>query len=305
MRGLEVDDVSRDHTLCGYWRRLSVAIQIWIYYLRAVDGLIFAPLCWQEIASTTLSGSFLCHSQCWQCHFCFLCSICVSRAMARILQSSRAEFHWPRQHMGLIRTILVYGLPLFCSPLLRKLIKSSIECFDGAVLAPTISQIRGTSPNPAVNASLSAPCNVVPPLTFLSLTLLHCTQTVDSYSDGNARAPSVPAQSLRSVWSQLTSCVFNPLINICLATLFRLAANSLWVHNFVNPLQIQMTPFWACTFPHLLLTLRFRRVPLLRRRHGILTGCCLLSLLVFGHRDTLYVSLVRFGWWWWWLLLLL
>ena len=46
----------------------------------------------------------------------------------------------------------------------------------------------------AVNAPQSASCNVVPPSTLLPVTLFYSTQTVDSNLDGNAKAPTVPAQ---------------------------------------------------------------------------------------------------------------
>jgi len=57
-----------------------------------------------------------------------------------------------------------------------------------------VPQIEGSSQNPAANAPQSAPRNIIPPLTLLPLTLLFSSQTVDSNSDGNAQAPSVPAQ---------------------------------------------------------------------------------------------------------------
>jgi len=66
---------------------------------------------------------------------------------------------------------------------------------DGPAPASAVPQIEGLSPNPAANAPQSASRNVVPPLlTLLPLTLLHCTQKVDSNLDSNAKAPSVPAQ---------------------------------------------------------------------------------------------------------------
>ena len=66
-------------------------------------------------------------------------------------------------------------------------------CIDGLARTSTVSQIEGSSPNPA-NAPQSAPRNVAPPLTLFPLTLLDSSQIVDSNSDGNAQAPSVPAQ---------------------------------------------------------------------------------------------------------------
>ena len=57
-----------------------------------------------------------------------------------------------------------------------------------------VPQIEGSSPNPAANASQFASRNVVPPLNLLLLTLLHSMQIVDSNLDGNANAPSIPAQ---------------------------------------------------------------------------------------------------------------
>jgi len=65
---------------------------------------------------------------------------------------------------------------------------------DGPAPTSAVLQIEGSSPNPASNAPQSASRNVVPPLTLLSLTLLYSTQTVNSNLDGNAKAPSVPAQ---------------------------------------------------------------------------------------------------------------
>ena len=52
---------------------------------------------------------------------------------------------------------------------------------------------------------------------------------------------------------------------------------------------------WHHFWPTLSCTLRHRRIPLLRRRHGILTGCRLLSLTISCHRDSRHISLVRFG----------
>jgi len=65
---------------------------------------------------------------------------------------------------------------------------------DGPAPASAVLQIENSSPNPAANAPQSASRNVVPPLTLLPLTLPYSTQTVDSNLDGNAKAPSVPAQ---------------------------------------------------------------------------------------------------------------
>jgi len=65
---------------------------------------------------------------------------------------------------------------------------------NGPAPASAVPQIEGSSPNPAANAPQSASRNVVPPLTLLPLTLLYSSQTVDSNLDGNAKAPSVPAQ---------------------------------------------------------------------------------------------------------------
>jgi len=65
---------------------------------------------------------------------------------------------------------------------------------DGPAPASAVLQIEGSSPNPAANAPQSASRNVVPPLTLLPLTLLYSTQTVASNLDGNAKAPTVPAQ---------------------------------------------------------------------------------------------------------------
>jgi len=65
---------------------------------------------------------------------------------------------------------------------------------DGPAPASAVLQIEGSSPNPAANAPQSASRNVVPPLTLLPFTLLYSSQTVDSNLDGNAKAPSVPAQ---------------------------------------------------------------------------------------------------------------
>ena len=70
--------------------------------------------------------------------------------------------------------------------------------------ASAVLQIEGSSPNPAADAPQSASCNVVPPLTLLPLTLLYSTQTVDSNLDGNAKAPSVPAQ--RVITAHLMRC---------------------------------------------------------------------------------------------------
>jgi len=65
---------------------------------------------------------------------------------------------------------------------------------NGPAPASAVPQIEDSSPNPAANAPQSACRNVVPPLTLLPLTLLYSMQTVDSNLDGNAKAPSVPAQ---------------------------------------------------------------------------------------------------------------
>jgi len=65
---------------------------------------------------------------------------------------------------------------------------------DGPAPASAVPQIEGSSPNPAANVPQSASSNVVPPLTLLPLTLLYSTQTVDLNMDGNAKAPSLPAQ---------------------------------------------------------------------------------------------------------------
>jgi len=54
-------------------------------------------------------------------------------------------------------------------------------------------QVEGSRPNAAANAPQSAPRNVSSPWTLLPLILL---RTVDSNLDGNAQAPSVPAQSV-------------------------------------------------------------------------------------------------------------
>jgi len=61
---------------------------------------------------------------------------------------------------------------------------------DRLAPASAVLQIECSSPNPAANAPQSA----VPPLTLLPHTLLYSSQTVDSNLDGNAKAPSVPAQ---------------------------------------------------------------------------------------------------------------
>ena len=80
----------------------------------------------------------------------------------------------------------------------HKVLLTDLGChewsLDGPVPASAVPQIEGSSPNPAANASQSASRNVVPPLTLLPLTMLYGTQTVDSDLDGNAKAPSVPAQ---------------------------------------------------------------------------------------------------------------
>ena len=60
-------------------------------------------------------------------------------------------------------------------------------------------------------------------------------------------------------------------------------------------LQIPMTTFLAFTFPRLPLTLRFRLIPLSRRRRGIWPGRRSLSLLACGHSDSQHALLVRFG----------
>ena len=64
----------------------------------------------------------------------------------------------------------------------------------GPAPASAVPQIEGSSPNPAANAPQSETRNIVPPLTLLPLTLLYSSQTADSNLDGNAKAPSVPAQ---------------------------------------------------------------------------------------------------------------
>jgi len=82
---------------------------------------------------------------------------------------------------------------------------TEFEChewsIDGPAPASAVSQIEGSSPNPAANAPQSAPRNAISPLTRLRFTLLHSSQTVDSNLDGNAQAPSVPAQ--RVITAQL------------------------------------------------------------------------------------------------------
>ena len=65
---------------------------------------------------------------------------------------------------------------------------------NGPAFASAVPQIDDSSPNPAASAPQCASCNVIAPLTLLSLTLLYSTQTVDSNLDGNAKLPSVPAQ---------------------------------------------------------------------------------------------------------------
>jgi len=50
---------------------------------------------------------------------------------------------------------------------------------DGPAPVSAVPQIEGSSPNPAANASQSAPSNVVPPLTLFSLILPCSSQTVD------------------------------------------------------------------------------------------------------------------------------
>jgi len=75
---------------------------------------------------------------------------------------------------------------------------------DGPAPALAVPQIEGSSPNPPANAPQSASSNVVSPLTLLPLTLLYSTQTVDSNLDGNAKAPSVPAQ--RVITAHLMRC---------------------------------------------------------------------------------------------------
>jgi len=72
---------------------------------------------------------------------------------------------------------------------------------NGPAPASAVPQIEGSSPNPAANALQSASSNVVPPLTLLPLTLLYSKQKIDSNLDGNAKAPSVPAQAhLMRLW---------------------------------------------------------------------------------------------------------
>ena len=75
---------------------------------------------------------------------------------------------------------------------------------DGPAPASAVPQIEGSSPNPAANAPQYASSNVVPPVTQLPLTLLYSTQIVDSNLDGNAKAPSVPAQ--RVITTHLMRC---------------------------------------------------------------------------------------------------
>jgi len=65
---------------------------------------------------------------------------------------------------------------------------------NGPAPASAVSQIEGSSPNPAATPPQSASRNVVPPLTLLPLTLLYSSQTVYLDLDGNAKSPSVPVQ---------------------------------------------------------------------------------------------------------------
>ena len=77
---------------------------------------------------------------------------------------------------------------------------------------------------------------------------------------------------------------------MCSATSLYLAASKLSGYRALNvsrpALQIPITPFLVFTFPRLPLTLRFRLIPLSRRRRGIWPGCHSLSLLACGHSDS-------------------
>ena len=75
---------------------------------------------------------------------------------------------------------------------------------DGPAAASAVPQIEGSSQNPAAKAPQSASRNFVPSFTLLPLTLLYSTQHVESSLDGNAKAPSVPAQ--RVITAHLMHC---------------------------------------------------------------------------------------------------
>jgi len=61
------------------------------------------------------------------------------------------------------------------------------------------------------------------------------------------------------------------------------------------PTDPNYTIFGPAHSEHVPLTLRFRPIPLLMRRHGTLSGHRLLSVLDFDHRNSQHVSMVRFG----------
>ena len=99
----------------------------------------------------------------------------VSRAMARVLQSFRAEFLDFASTWASGQDLA--SQDLWTAPILIALKQADQVLFtefgchewilDGPAPAWAVLQIKGSSPNPAANAPQSAPRNVVPPLTLL------------------------------------------------------------------------------------------------------------------------------------------
>jgi len=122
--------------------------------------------------------------------------------MARFLQSSRAEFidlasTWaPGQ--DLTHPDQWSAPVLLALKQAHQVLLTEFGChewsIDGLAPASAVPQIEGSSENLAANAPQSASRNVVPILTLLPLIPLYSSQTVDSNLDGNAKAPSIPAQ---------------------------------------------------------------------------------------------------------------
>lgn len=130
--------------------------------------------------------------------------------------------------------------------------------------------------------SAFAPRYVVPSLILLPIFLFYTLSTVDSDSDDNTQAPSVPLQRmitpyLMCVWlSHQYHDDFLDDLNFrdSQPAVPRSRGFSIYLwHHFWPELSYTSQPF------------RFA-IPLLRRRHGIFTGCRLHPLLVFGLWDS-------------------
>jgi len=231
----------------------------------------------------------------------------VSRAMARVLQSFRAEFldfasTWASGQDLASQDLWTAPISIALKP--SKLVKSFSQCqtFDvvnglsmGQLLPWQFRKARAQ-----VYILLLTPRSLH--LATSSHLWLYC---VNSRASPCFTARKQPIQIWmsafrrlqypRNVWSRLTSCALGPLINICSQISLWLTASrpSVWrVFNVSRPAlhwdpnDFGLTSHWLSATGGSLSQ---------GRRHGILTRFRLLSLLVSGHRHSRHVLKERFG----------